>query len=44
MEFYFSRLESHGIQLLVHESHGKLKFCLIDYFLQMTMQRKDNVR
>ena len=31
----FPGLESHGILLLVLESHGKLKFGLIDYLLQM---------
>ena len=30
--------ESHGIYLSVVESHGKLKFCLVDLLLQMTKQ------
>ena len=31
-------LESHGIYLSVVESHGKLKFCLVELLLQMTKQ------
>ena len=30
--------ESHGIYLSVVESHGKLKFCLVELLLQMTKQ------
>ena len=36
----FPGLESHGIKLLALESHGKLKFALIDYLQQMTRPRQ----
>ena len=34
----FPRPGSHGIELLVLESHGKLKFCVIDKLPQMARQ------
>ena len=34
----FPGLEGHLILYLVLESHGKLKFCFIDYLMQMTGQ------
>ena len=38
LSILFFRPGSHGIELLVLESYGKLKFCVIDKLPQMTRQ------